>query len=696
MKVYDAKDIRNAAVIGHGDVGKTSLVSALLFTAGAVNRLGKITDGTTTTDFDPDEIERQISISTAIAHLEWKKSKLNLIDTPGYGVFVADARAGLRVSDVAVSMVCGVAGVEVQTEKTWGWANELALPRIVVVNKLDRERGSFERALESINARFGRGAVPIALPIGTEKDFRGVVDLIQMKAHVYATDESGKFETGDVPADLKEGADTARSALMEMVAEQDDALMEKFFENGELSTEELTQGLKKAVGSRELFPVLPAAISANIGTTQILEAIHSLAPTADARAEISGKDDKGEEITRPTDNDAPVSAFIFKTIADPFAGRISLFRVYSGVLKGDTTVYNATREENERMGQIFALQGKHQDPMDEIRAGDLGAVAKLKVTVTGDTLGVKDAPIVYPAVQFPHPAISFAIETKSKGDDDKVASALRKLAEEDPTLKLGRDKQTNEMLVSGTGQLHVEVTLAKMKNRYGVEAILHPPKVPYLETIRGKAEVQGRHKKQTGGRGQFGDCWVRFEPLPRGADFEFASEIFGGSIPRNFIPAIEKGLQEKRQTGLLAGYPMVDFKATVYDGSFHSVDSSEMAFKMAAIKAFKAGIPNCKPVLLEPIMKVQITTPDEFMGDLMGDLSGRRGRVQGTEADGGKTIINAEVPMAEMLTYASTLKSLTQDRASFEMEFEHYADVPPHISEKIIAEAAKHEDEDED
>ena len=687
MKIYDAKDIRNVAVIGHGDVGKTSLVSALLFTAGAVNRLGKVNDGTTVTDFDADEIERKITISASLAHLEHKKTKVNLVDTPGYGVFVADAKPGLRVADTALVLVCGVAGIEVQTEKTWKWADEFELPRIVMVNKLDRERASFERTMESIMDRFGRNAVPIMLPIGVEKEFRGLVDLVHMSAHVYAADESGSFETTEIPADMKEAAAEARGKLVELVAEQDDALLEKFFEQGELSQEEVTVGLAKAVAQRKIFPVLLGAASLNIGTAQILDTLVALTPPADYLGTAIGFDADGHEVTRSVSNDAEVSAFVFKTIADPYAGRISLYRVYTGVLKGDSTLHNANKDTAERFGPVFLLQGKNQETVPEIRAGDLGGIAKLKETTTSETLCTKDHLIMYKAVQFPHPAISFAIEAKNKGDDDKIVSSLRKLSEEDPTLQVGRDSRTHELLVSGTGKLHVEVSLGKMKKRFGVEAILHPPKVPYLETIRGKAEVQGRHKKQTGGRGQFGDCWMRFEPLPRGGDFEFKSEVFGGAIPRNFIPAIEKGIQEQRLKGVLAGYPVVDIRATVFDGSFHTVDSSEIAFKTAAIKAFRKGIMECKPCLLEPIMNVEITVPDEFMGDIMGDLSGRRGRVQGTDAKGGQSIIKAFVPMAEVLTYASTLKSISQDRGSFDMEFDHYDEVPAHISEKIVAEA---------
>ncbi|MFN7976313.1 MAG: elongation factor G [Acidobacteriota bacterium] len=687
MKVYDAKDIRNVAVIGHGAVGKTSLCSTLLFAAGAVNRLGKVNDGTTVTDFDPDEIERKISISTALAHLEWKKVKVNLIDTPGYGVFVADAKAGLRVADAALCLVCGVAGVEVQTERTWSWADELGVPRLVMINKLDRERASFDRALESIGNRFGRAAVPVMLPIGVEKDFRGVIDLLSMKAHVYQKDESGKFQTADVPADMANDAKAARAKLVEMIAEQDDALMEKFFEQGDLANEEVIAGLRRAVVERKLFPVLCGASLLNVGTTQVLDALVEYAPPATRLATVEGTTKDGADASRPATNEGDLSAFVFKTVADPFAGRITLFRVYSGILKADNTYWNANREMAERFGPVFLLQGKTQVTVPEIHAGDLGAVAKLKETTTGETLTAKESPITYKAVEFPRPAISFAVEPKSKQDDEKITTALRKLAEEDPTIHIGRDPRTNEFLVSGTGQLHVEVTLAKMKKRFGVEAILHPPKVPYLETIRGKAEVQGRHKKQTGGRGQFGDCWIRMEPLPRGSDFQFTSEVFGGAIPRNFIPAIEKGIQEQRQKGVLAGYPVVDFKAVVYDGSYHTVDSSEMAFKLAAIKAFKAAVLECKPCLLEPIMTVEITVPDEFTGDIMGDLSSRRGRVQGTDGRGGQSVVKAQVPMAEMLTYASTLKSMTQDRGSFDMQFDHYSEVPSHIAEKIIADA---------
>ncbi len=686
MPLYDAKQIRNVAVVGHGDAGKTTVVSALLYAGGSNNRLGNVNDGTAVTDFDPDEIERQITISTSIAHVNRKKDKLNLIDTPGYGVFVADARAGLRVADCALFVVCGVSGVEVQTERTLTWADELQLPRILVVNKLDRERASFDRALESITETFGRGAVPIMLPFGSEKDFCGLLDLVLGKLYRYAGDGSNGFETEEVPTEMQETVAAARSKLVELVAEQDDALMEQYFEQGDLTDQQVTDGLRKAVLTRGVIPVLPFAAARNIGSAQLLDVLTRLAPTVDRISQVAGSIPDSGEATRDILTGGP-SAFVFKTIADPYAGRISLFRVMTGTLKSDANMYNAAREKGERYGSLFFLQGKEQENVPEIPAGDLGGVAKLKETKTGDTLSEKSDPIVYPPIAFPNPSISFAIEPKSKQDEEKISIALRRLTEEDPTLSIGRDPQTNELLVSGTGQLHVEVTLAKAKKRYGVEALLRPPKVPYLETIRGKAEVQGKHKKQTGGHGQYGDCWIRMEPLPRGGDFVFASEIFGGSIPRNFIPAIEKGIQEQRKKGVLAGCPVVDFKVTVFDGSYHTVDSSEMAFKMAASKAFKKAVMECKPALLEPIMKVSISTPDDFVGDLMGDLSSRRGRVQGTIPKNGRTSITAEVPMAEMLTYASTLKSLTQDRANFEMEQIGYSEVPAHITEKIIAEA---------
>jgi elongation factor G len=691
MKVYDAPNIRNVALVGHGGCGKTSLASALLFDAGAVNRLGRVDDGTTVTDFDPDEIERKISLLAAPAFAEWKKSKVNLIDSPGYANFLSEARAALRVVDAALVVVDAVAGVEVQTEKVWAYAEEYGLTRLVVVNRMDRENASFERAFENIQAAFGRAAVPLAVPVGEGKAFRGVVDLVSGKAQVYGDDGSGKFQLTEVPAELQEAVAGWREKLVEMVAESNEELMEEFFEKGTLSQEQLASGLRRAVATGKVFPVMPASSILNVGVHAILDAIVDLLPSPADRGEAKGTDPvTKEEATRKPAADAPLSAFVFKTLVDPHAGRITLFRVYSGTLKSDSVVHNVTRDAAERAGSLLLLQGKAQTQVPEIQAGDIGAVAKLKDTQTGDTLADKASPIVYAPVVFPEPATTFAIEPKTRGDDDKISTALQRLLEEDPVLRVSRDAQTHEMLLSGMGQLHIEVVVARLRKRYKVEVNLKRPKIPYRETIKGSAEAHGRHKKQTGGHGQFGDCRIRLKPLPRGSDFKFVDDIFGGSIPRNFIPAVEKGIQEARLKGFLAGYPLVDFQVELYDGQYHDVDSSEMSFKIAGSLALKDGIPKCRPTILEPIMRVEIAVPDEYAGAVMGDLSSRRGRPQGMEPRGSLQVIKAEVPLSEMLTYDGELTSMTGARGSYHMEMDHYDEVPAHLQEKIVA-AAKAE-----
>jgi elongation factor G len=696
MKVYQADHIRNVGVIGHGDSGKTSLVSALLHSAGAVNRLGKVDDGTTTTDFDQEEVDRKITISSAIAYAEWKKNKINFIDTPGYGNFIFDAKGCLRVVESALVTVCAVSGVEVQTEKGWSFCEEFGLSRIIVLNKLDRDRADFERAMESINETFGRNAVPVQLPIGKESSFSGVIDLLAMKAHTYETDESGKFTTGDIPEELQERAATEREKLVEMVAEMDDSLLEKFFDSGELSQEELIQGLKAGIRELKIFPVFCASAGKNIGMHPLLDALIDFGVSPADHPTIQGIDrESGEKSDIPTGPDAPLTAFVFKTIADPYAGKITLFRVFGGSVASDSTLFNTTQDSQERLGSISLLQGKNPEAVAEVAAGDIGSVAKLKVTQTGDTFRPKGEHVVVAPVKLPQPAMSYAIEPKSRGDEDKISAAMTRIIEEDPTLSWRRDPQTKEFLIAGMGQTHVEIAVSKLKKRFGVEVILHPPKVPYLETIKGKAEVQGRHKKQTGGRGQFADCWIRFEPLPRGEDFEFGNEIFGGAIPRNYVPAVEKGIQEARQRGFLAGFPMLDFKATVYDGSYHNVDSSEMAFKIAASLAFKKAMEIAQPTLLEPVMDVEVTAPEECMGDIMGDMNSRRGKVQGMTPMGANQLIRVQVPMAEMLNYMPTLNSITGGRGSYTMAMSHYEEVPAHLIQKVIAENKKEAVEEE-
>jgi elongation factor G len=689
MKVYSGAEIRNVALVGHNDTGKTTLVSQLLFNAGAVTRLGKIEDGTTVTDFDADEIERKHSIAGAVAFAEWKETKINLLDTPGFGIFLMEARSALRVADAAAVVVSGVTGVEVSTEKVWKFAEELSLPRLIIVNKMDRERASAQRALDSLQGKLGKSAVPIQLPIGEEKDFVGVVDLLSMKAYRYATDASGKFEEIDVPAAQQKTAREWREKLIEKVAESDDKLMERFFEEGTLPQDELLNGLRREFRALQIFPVVFVSSSHNIGGHPILDLCVSLMPSAVETPTIEGKTPNGEAITFERKPEAFPAALIFKTMSDPFSGRVSIFRVYSGTITSDHAYWNANREHEERFGKLQLLQGKQHIAIPELKAGDIGAIAKLKDSQTGDTLSAKEHPIILPHIQYPEPAISFAIEPKARGDEDKIAGALARIIEEDPTIRFGRDPQTKEVLISGQGQLHVEVVIGKLKKKYSVEVILHPPKVPYRETISKAADAHGRHKKQSGGHGQFADCKIKIEPLPRGGDFEFVDEIFGGSIPRQFIPAVEKGIQDARVHGYLAGYPVVDFRVRLIDGQFHDVDSSELAFKIAGSLAFRDGMAQARPTLLEPIMRVEVSAPTEYMGDLMGDLTSRRGKMEGMETEGDNQVIKAHVPMSEMLTYGSTLRSITQGRGSFHMEFSHYEEVPRNLQEKIIAESKK-------
>jgi elongation factor G len=684
MKAYDTGSIRNVAVIGHGGAGKTQLIAALLYVAGATPRLGRVDDGTTVTDYDDEEIARKHTLSATLAWAEWNKTKINLIDTPGMGNFLSDARAGLRIADAALVVVDAVSGVEVQTEKVWAEADALGLPRLVVVNRLDRERASLDRTLTSIREALSRTVIPVQLPIGEEKHFTGVVDLVAMKAWTFAADGSGKATEGPVPPAMADQASTAREQLIEMVAEADDALMERFFEAGTLTQDELLEGLRTAVIAGKVAPLLCASGLANIGTTPLLDALVGYVPSPADRM-FSATDTKaGEEVTRAADPATPYAAFVWKTVADPFAGRITLFRVVTGTLKSDTSVHNLTRDSSERLGHLTVMQGKTPTNVPELKAGDLGAVAKLKDTLTNDTLAEKGGLRIAP-IAFPDPVLSYAIDPKTRGDEDKISTAMHRLEEEDPTIRYARDTQTKELLLSGQGQLHIEVTVAKLKRRFGVDVNLKPPRIPYRETITMPVEAHGRHKKQTGGHGQFGDCKIRMEPLSRGADFEFADDIFGGAIPRQFVPAIEKGIQDSRLRGYLAGYPVVDFKVTVYDGSYHAVDSNEMSFKMAGSLAFKDGMSRARPTILEPVMSVEIHAPSDYAGDLMGDLNGRRGRISGMDTRGATTIIRAQVPMAEMLTYEQQLTSATGGRGSYHMEYSHYEEVPAHQQQKNIA-----------
>ena len=697
MKVYEGKDIRNVGLIGHGNSGKTSLAAGLLFTSGATNRLLRVDEGNTLTDFDDDEIQRKVTISTALAFLEWKRSKINLLDTPGFNIFINDTHAALVAADSALVVVDGVSGVEVQTEKVWEFAAQFNLPAAFVVNKLDRERAGFERVLATIQENFGRTAVPIQLPTGVERDFNGVIDLVQMKAFTYDADGNGKGKECPIPASLAAPAEKAHDALVEMVAESNDALMEEYLDKLSLSPEQILEGLRLGVRDRKLFPVLCAGALHNTGSDLILDFICDNFSAPVDRPAIAGKIGD-QEVARPVSDSEPVSAFVFKTVADPFAGRLSYLKIYSGVLKNDAGLQNSRSGSSERLAHIGCLLGKSIQPVTELHAGDIGVVAKLKETLTGDTLCDKGSLIAYPPVVLPEPSIAYAIEAKSRQDEDRVGNAIQRILEEDQSLRFYRDPQTKEFLLAGSGQQHVEVIVSRLRKRYNVDVALKSPKIPYRETIRGTADVQGRHKKQTGGHGQFGDCWIKMDPLPRGAKFEFVNDIFGGSIPRNYIPAVEKGIIEAAEKGFLAGFPVVDFRCTVYDGSYHDVDSSELSFKLAARKAFKAAMEVARPTLLEPIMNVEIQAPVEYAGDLMGDLNSRRGRIAGMDTRGGTQIVKAQAPMAEMLNYQNDLTSMTQGRGVFTMEFSHYDFVPQLQAEKVIAaaKAAKAGEEEEE
>lgn len=688
MKDYAPDRIRNIALVGHGSSGKTSLASALLFDYGSTSRLTKVDKGNTVTDYEPEEIERKISIGSAVCFFEADGNRINLVDTPGYSNFLWDARSALRAVDGAAVLVCGVAGVEVGTEKVWEMVEELHLPRIIVINKLDRENASFKRTLESIRQFFGRLAVPIQIPVGEEKDFAGVIDLIAMKAFLFEKDESGKFKEAEIPAPLREEARKRREELVEMIAENDEKLMEKYLEQGELGAGEIRAGLKTCVLSGQLFPVVGCSALMNIGVQPFIASILGLFPSPAERGEVKAVGD-GREIALKPALDERFTGLVFKTISDPYTGRISLLRIFSGMLSPDSLVTNVSKETDEKLGGLFFLQGKEQIPAGQAKAGDIVATAKLKVTSTGDTIASKGANILFPQIKFPEPSISFAIEPKSRADEDRISQASHRIMEEDPTVRFERDPDTNQLLISGSGELHVRIITDKLKKRYNVDVDLKPPKISYKETIKGRADVQGRHKKQTGGRGQFGDVWIKMEPLPRGEDFVFEDKIFGGAIPRNFIPSVEKGILEARKKGVLAGYPVVDFKVILYDGSYHEVDSSDIAFKIAASKAFKLAMKQAKPTLLEPVMSVEVYTPEAFMGDIMGNLNGRRGRLQGMEQKGNMRIIKATVPMAEMLDFEPTLTSITGGRGSFLMEFSHYEEVPAQLQQKIIAEAVR-------
>ena len=686
MKVYESTEVRNVALVGHGNSGKTSLAAGMCYAAGVTNRLTRVDEGNTITDYDDEEISRKITISTALVAIEWKKAKLNLFDTPGFNLFMYDTKMALAAADAALLVVDGVSGVEVQTEKVWEYSEEFKLPRAFLINRLDRERSDFDRTVANIHEFFGRHAVPVALPIGAEKDFQGVVDLIHMKAYTYTPDGDGKGKEIPIPDSVAERAKTLHEQLIEYIAEGKDELMEEFFASGTLPPEHIYSGLRALILEDKLYPILCGAALKNIGTDLVMDFLVEFMPNPTQRPPL--KAHSGEvEVERAISDKERVAAFVFKTIADPFAGRLSFFKVCSGVVKNDAALVSVRSGSQERLAHLSVPQGKQLLPVNELHAGDIGVVAKLKDVLTGDTLSEKADTIAFPKVQVPEPSIAYAIAAKSRNDEDRMGNAMQRILEEDSGLRFYRDAQTKDFLLAGSGGQHVEVVVSRLKKRYNVDVELHAPKIPYRETIRGHADVHGRHKKQTGGHGQFGDIKVKVAPLERGAGFEFVNDIFGGSVPRNFIPAVEKGFVEAASRGYLAGYPMVDFKVTLYDGQYHDVDSSEMSFKLAARKAFKLAMEQAKAVLLEPIMKVEVVGPVEFAGDLMGDMNSRRGRITGMDAKGGTQIVRAQVPMAEMLTYQNDLTSMTQGRASFTMEFDHYDYVPQLQSDKIIAAA---------
>ena len=692
----DINQLRNVGIIAHGGAGKTTLAEALLFNAKATDRMGRVDDGSSNFDYDPEEIRRKITISTSFHHYSWNKVEVTVTDTPGYINFEADTRACMRVLDGAVLVVNAVSGVEVQTEKMWKFAADSDVPVVAFISKMDRERADFDKALEEIADILKVNAVAVQLPIGRETGFKGVVDLFRMKALVYKGD-AGEFDLADIPTDIAEAAGKARERLVEASAESDDALIEKYLEGTELSEEEIRKGFTSGVRAKKFLPVLCGSALRNIAIQPLLDMINYALPDPSYRKEVKGINPKTKaEQTRAISAKAPFSAQVFKTLADPYAGKLSIFKIFSGTLTPDMAPLNSSKDATERIGQILKLEGKKQKPVGSASAGEIVAVAKFKETSTGDTLCDPKSPIVFPAPPVVEPVISFAIRPKTRNDEDKLGTSLARMIEEDPTIRFRKEAQTREFILAGMGETHLEVVVEKLKRQYGVEVELRTPKIPYLETIKGKAEAQGKHKKQTGGRGQYGDCWIRIEPLPRGKGFEYVDAIVGGSIPRQYIPAVEKGVVERLSKGVIAGYPVVDVRVTVFDGSFHTVDSSEMAFKIAGSLAFKKAALDAKPILLEPIVEMEVVVPEENVGDIIGDLNGRRGRVLGVDAHGKSQIVKVQVPLSEVLRYSSDLRSITSGRGQFTMAVAHYEEIPAAIADKVIAESKKELGEEEE
>ncbi|TCL56477.1 elongation factor G [Hydrogenispora ethanolica] len=694
MKKYQTGQIRNMVLMGHGGCGKTMLAEAMLFSVKAIDRFGKVDDGTSTMDYDSEEIKRKISLSTSIAPLEYRDHKINLLDTPGFFDFVGEVKGAIRAADAACIVACAVSGVEVGTEKAWQYAEEEKLARLIVINKMDRENANFNETYQALRDRFGKQIIPLQIPIGAAEKFKGVVDIIKNRAFVM---EGGKVVEQPVPEDLSDAVEEYRMLLTESAAESDDDLLAKYLDGAELSQEEIVSGTRKGVISGRIVPVLATSSLKQSGVANLLDVIAQFLPSPVDRGESTGinPNTKADEKRRPVETE-PFSALVFKTMADPFVGKLTLFRVLSGTFKSDSQVFNSSKGVAERIGQLFIVKGKSQEPASELSAGDIGAVAKLQETFTGHTLCDKDKPILYPAIEFPKPKLSLAVEPKAKGDEDKIGTGLARLMEEDPTFEVRKDAVTHEIVASGMGDLHIEVITSKLHKKFGVDVTLKTPKISYKETIKGNVKVEGKHKKQSGGRGQFGHVWIEMSPLPSGAGFEFVDKIFGGAVPRNYIPAVEKGLIETMERGVLAGYPVVDVRVALVDGSYHPVDSSEMAFKIAARLAFKKGFMEAKPILLEPIFSVVVHTPEEFMGDVIGDLNKKRGRILGMEPDGREQVVKALAPQAELMKYAIDLRSMTQGRADFTVAFDHFEEVPAQLAEGIIAEAKKHMTEDEE
>jgi elongation factor G len=692
LKEYKSDRIKNVGIVAHGGAGKTSLTEAMLFNAGAVTRLGRVDDGSATTDFEAEEVKRKVSISTALAPCEWKDYKINVVDTPGYSDFVSEVKGALRAVDSAIVVLCAASGVEVETEKVWKYAAEQKVPRIAFINKMDRENADFDASVEAMKAAFGGSIVPLQLPIGSQESFSGIVDIVGMKAYVY---KGGKGTETEIPADMSDAVELARLNMIEAAAEADDEVLGKYLEGVELTDEEIRSGLVRGISEGRFSPVFCGSATKNIGVADFMNALVLYAPTADKTVATGSKPKSEDSVTRSISD--PFSALVFKTTADPFVGRLSFIRVFSGTLKPDSMLFNATKEKTERIGSIFTMRGKTQDPVTVANAGDIVVVAKLAETGTGDTLCDKDKPVVYPPISYPRQMFTLCIEPKNKGDEDKIGTALTRLADEDPTLKFKKHPETSQLLVSGLGDLHLAIMAERLKRKFGVDVKLSDPKIAYRESIRTGVKVEGKHKKQTGGHGQYGHVWLQLDPLPSGSPIEFVDATFGGSVPRQFIPAVEKGVREAFSKGVIAGYPVVDIKVTLTDGSYHDVDSSEMSFKVASALAIRKGVVQAKPILLEPIYSVEVTVPESYMGDIIGDLNGKRGRILGMEPiGGGLGMVRAMAPMSEMFRYAIDLRSITQGRGSFAMEFDHYAEVPQRQAEAIIEAYKKEKQEDED